>query len=316
MQAIIWKEDHLLLLDQRYLPHKEIWVTARTSQDVATAISEMVVRGAPAIAISAGYGLGLAVLHQENRAEAHQRLLSSRPTAVNLQWALERLKAVPDENIIDEAINIHQEDLQINRAIGKHGAPLLKGGVLTICNTGALATGGHGTALGMIRTAHQNSQNIHVYILETRPYLQGSRLTAFECIKENIPCTLISDSMIASLISQGKIHSAVAGCDRVARNGDTANKIGTYQLALLCQAQNIPFYIAMPWSSYDKDCPSGSAIPIEERPPEELRNFHGVPVAPKEVPAWNPAFDVTPHQLINGWVTETGTVRHFSENEI
>ena len=311
MQAIIWKENRLLLLDQRQLPHQEIWVEARTSAEVTRAISDMVVRGAPAIAISAAYGLALAILHGENREMAHQALLSARPTAVNLQWALARLRTIPDEQLLSEAKRIHQEDLEINRAIGKHGAPLLHGGVLTICNTGALATGGHGTALGMIRTAHQNGQGIHVYILETRPYLQGARLTAYECLKEKIPCTLISDSMTAALMAMGKVHTAVAGCDRVARNGDTANKIGTYQLGLLCQAQNIPFYIAMPWSSYDKDCPTGREIPIEERPADELRHFHNIPVAPEDVPVWNPAFDVTPHSLINGWVTETGIMRHF-----
>lgn len=311
MQAIIWKEDHLLLLDQRHLPHKEIWVETRTAAAVAKAISDMVVRGAPAIAISAAYGLALAILNQENRTEAHQRLLNSRPTAVNLQWALKRLSTIPDQQILKEAKKIHQEDLEINLSIGQHGAPLLNGGVLTICNTGSLATGGHGTALGMIHTAHNNGQNIHVYILETRPYLQGARLTAYECMKEGIPCTLITDSMVAALIGQGKIDAAVAGCDRVAKNGDTANKIGTYQLALLCRTQNIPFYIAMPWSSYDESCISGSEIPIEERPADELRQFHGVPVAPKDIPVWNPAFDVTPYNLINGWVTETGIHETF-----
>ena len=161
----------------------------------------------------------------------------------------------------------------------------------------------------MIRTAHTNGQNIHVYILETRPYLQGARLTAYECMKEDIPCTLITDSMVASLIQKGNIRAAIAGCDRVARNGDTANKIGTYQLALLCKTQNIPFYIAMPWSSYDQDCPSGSEIPIEERPADELRCFQGIPIAPRMF-LFESAFDVTPYSLINGWVTETGIMRH------
>lgn len=311
MQAIIWKEDHLLLLDQRRLPHEELWLKLYNSTEVSQAISTMVVRGAPAIAISASYGLALAIMNNEDRNKAHQRLLSSRPTAVNLQWALERLQSIPDEKVLEEAIRIHQEDLECNHAIGRLGAPLLKGGVLTICNTGALATAGHGTALGMIRSAHANGQEIHVYILETRPYLQGARLTAFECIKEGIPCTLITDGMAGALMAEGRVQSAVAGCDRVARNGDTANKIGTYQLAVLCKAHDIPFYIAMPWSSYDKDCPSGTQIPIEQRPANELRYFHGIPVAPKDVPVWNPSFDVTPHTLINGWVTETRIMSQF-----
>jgi methylthioribose-1-phosphate isomerase len=316
MQAIIWKEDHLLLLDQRRLPHEELWLKVSNSTEVSLAISTMVVRGAPAIAISASYGLALAIMNNESREEAHQQLLNSRPTAVNLQWALERLHSIPDEGVLEEVIRIHQEDIEINHSIGKHGAPLLNGGVLTICNTGALATGGHGTALGMIRSAHANGQGIHVYILETRPYLQGARLTAFECMKEGIPCTLITDGMAGALMAKGHVQSAVAGCDRVALNGDTANKIGTYQLAVLCKAHDIPFYIAMPWSSYDKNCPSGKQIPIEDRPANELRYFHHIPVAPKEVPVWNPAFDVTPHKIINGWVTETGIMSHFALNRI
>jgi methylthioribose-1-phosphate isomerase len=233
-------------------------------------------------------------------------LINSRPTAVNLKWALDRLSTIPDKRIQSEAELIHKEDLDINHALGAHGGDLLNGGVLTICNTGALATGGYGTALGMIRAAHEQNANIHVYALETRPYLQGARLTAFECIKERIPCTLITDGMAGALLANGGIKAAVVGCDRVAKNGDTANKIGTYQLAVLCRYHNVPFYVAMPWSTWDPDCPDGGKIPIEERNASEVRGVQGTLVAPKEIDVWNPSFDVTPAELITAWVTETG----------
>ena len=308
MESIRWKHGFLELLDQRQLPHQTIWIQATTHTDVVIAIREMIVRGAPAIAIAAAYGMAMAIANGANRTQASQELLDARPTAVNLQWALERLKSIPDAEILEESLKIHQEDLQINYAIGHNGAALLGSntGVITICNTGALATSGHGTALGMIRTAHQNGQNIHVYILETRPYLQGARLTAYECMQEGIPCTLITDNMAGALLQSGKVQAAVAGCDRVAANGDTANKIGTYQLAVLCKHHNVPFYIAMPTSTFDADCPNGNAIPIEERPSEEVRSLHGVQIAPNDIPVWNPSFDVTPAALIQGWVTEEG----------
>ena len=306
MEAIRWKGNRLELIDQRCLPHKEVWISATTCLDVSNAIRNMVVRGAPAIAISAAYGLTLAVQQKEDRTEAAERLLAARPTAVNLRWALQRLSSVPDHLIEQEAIAIHREDLDINLAIGSYGAPLLQGGVLTICNTGSLATSGHGTALGMIRTAHQQGRNIHVLALETRPYLQGARLTAFECHKEGIPCTLITDGMAGALLQTGRVQAAVAGCDRVALNGDTANKIGTYQLAVLCSVHNIPFYIAMPLSTLDRQCPDGQHIPIEERPPQEVRNIQGIRVAPNETSVWNPAFDITPATYIHSWVTEHG----------
>ncbi|MEL6343835.1 MAG: S-methyl-5-thioribose-1-phosphate isomerase [Myxococcota bacterium] len=309
MESIRWDGETLWLLDQRRLPLEETWVPLATYGEVADAIAAMVVRGAPAIAISASYGLTLAVRSGANRAEAAERLLNARPTAVNLRWALERLSTVPDDQIEAEARRIHEEDLAINRAIGDHGAPLLSGGVLTICNTGALATAGWGTALGMIRSAHNNGQNIHVYALETRPYLQGARLTAFECVKDNIPCTLVTDSMAAALLARGSVQAAVAGCDRVAANGDTANKIGTYGLSVLCKHHDVPFYIAMPTSTLDRRCPDGSQIPIEERPADEVRKLAGVAIAPPDVGVWNPAFDVTPAALIAGWVTEHGVWR-------
>ena len=306
MHSIEWTGSHLRLLDQRLLPHQTVWLDLHTHNEVAKAISDMVVRGAPAIAIAGGYGLAMAIAAGTDRQNASDTLLASRPTAVNLQWALERLATVPDEDVLSEAIQIHQEDLAINHAIGQHGSPLLQGGVLTICNTGALATSGHGTALGMIRSAHAAGNDIHVYILETRPYLQGARLTAYECMEEGIPCTLITDSMAGALLQSGRVQAAVAGCDRVANNGDTANKIGTYQLALLCKAHNVPFYIAMPTTTLDRTCPNGNEIPIEERSPIEVRSVQGHPVAPYDIDVWNPSFDVTPADLIHGWVTEKG----------
>ena len=306
MHSIEWTGKHLRLLDQRRLPHETVWLDLYTHNEVAHAISDMVVRGAPAIAIAGGYGLAMAIAAGVDRSSATQTLLESRPTAVNLQWALDRLSKVSESEVLSETICIHEEDLAINKAIGSHGAPVLHGGVLTICNTGALATSGHGTALGMIRSAHTSGNNIHVYILETRPYLQGARLTAYECMEEGIPCTLITDGMAGALLKSGKVQVAVAGCDRVANNGDTANKIGTYQVALLCHAHNVPFYIAMPTTTLDRECPNGETIPIEERPPTEVRSVQGHHIAPHGVPVWNPSFDVTPSHLIQGWVTERG----------
>ena len=306
MHSIEWNDNHLRLLDQRMLPHKSDWLELYNHYEVAKAIQDMAVRGAPAIAIAASYGLALAVQNGDDRTEATKILLQSRPTAVNLQWALNRLSTVADVDLLSEAKRIHAEDLKLNHSIGRHGASVLHGGVLTICNTGALATGGHGTALGMIRTAHSNGKNIHVYILETRPYLQGARLTAFECLEEGIPCTLITDGMAGALLKSGRVQSAVAGCDRVAANGDTANKIGTYQMAQLCHVHDVPLFIAMPTTTLDRQCSTGSEIPIEVRPSTEVRSIQGIHIAPKNIPVWNPSFDVTPAKLISGWVTEFG----------
>ena len=309
MESIRWTGEQLLLLDQRVLPLEERWLPLSTSAEVAEAITDMVVRGAPARAITAAYGLALAVAAGEDRQVAAATLLAARPTAVNLRWALERLSKIPDAAVEAEARAIHAEDLDINQRLGAVGAPLLSGGVITICNTGALATGGWGTALGMIRSAHAADTPIHVYALETRPYLQGSRLTAYECLADNIPVTLITDGMAGALLATGRIQAAVVGCDRVAANGDTANKIGTYSLAVLCRHHNVPFYVAMPTSTLDQRCASGADIPIEQRPGAEVTGFHGYRVAPHGVPTWNPAFDVTPATLIDGWVTEHGVWR-------
>ena len=306
MEAIRWNANTLYLLDQRRLPTEHIWMEITEWNAAAQAISDMVVRGAPAIAITAAYGLALAVQAGESRQKAALVLSESRPTAVNLHWVLQRLSSIPDEHVLAEAIRIHREDIEICRALGAHGAPLLTGGIATICNTGSLATGGHGTALGMVRSAIERGQQIHVYALETRPYLQGARLTATECVIDNIPCTLIADGMAAALMATGKINGVVVGCDRVATNGDTANKIGTYGLAVLAAHHGIPFYVAMPTSTLDRTCTTGRDIPIEIRPSTELQRLSGVQIADENVAVWNPAFDVTPAKLITGWVTEHG----------
>jgi methylthioribose-1-phosphate isomerase len=309
MEAIRWDGQHLYLLDQRMLPSRHDWLTISDWRTVAQAISNMVVRGAPAIAIAAAYGLALAVRAGDNREEAADGLAKSRPTAVNLQWALKRLESVPDEEVAQEAERIHAEDRNICERLGQHGAPLLDGGILTICNTGALATGGHGTALGMVRSAITLGRSVHVYALETRPYLQGARLTATECVADHIPCTLLTDGMAGALLASGRVNTVVVGCDRVAANGDTANKIGTYSLAVLAAHHNVPLYVAMPISTLDRSCTNGSEIPIEERQANEVRTFGSIVIAPDEVAVWNPAFDVTPAELIAGWVTEHGIWR-------
>ncbi|MDG1484514.1 MAG: S-methyl-5-thioribose-1-phosphate isomerase [Myxococcota bacterium] len=306
LESIRWTGESLQLLDQRMLPAAERWLTLRSSAAVAAAITDMVVRGAPAIAITAAYGLALAVAAGEDRAAAAARLLAARPTAVNLRWAIERLAAIPDDAVAAEAVEIHREDRDINRRLGDAGAGLLSGGVLTICNTGALATGGWGTALGIVRSAIAAGRRVHVYALETRPYLQGARLTAYECVADGIPATLLTDSMAGALLATGRVSAAVVGCDRVAANGDTANKIGTYSLAVLCRHHGVPLYVAMPTSTLDLRCPTGAEIPIEQRPAEEVRGFGSSQTAPSLIDTWNPAFDVTPADLIAGWVTEHG----------
>lgn len=309
MHAIEWTGDALLLLDQRRLPQETVWIRCGSWEDVARSIADMSVRGAPAIAISAAWGMVLAVQAGADREVASAGLLAARPTAVNLRWALERLARVHESDVASEAQRIHDEDLAINRSLGDHGAPLLAGGVLHICNTGALATSGHGTALGMIRSAHEQGRGVHCYACETRPYLQGARLTTYELLADNVPVTLLTDSMAGALMQSGRVKAVVAGCDRVAANGDTANKIGTYSLAVLARHHDIPFYIAMPSTTLDRRCPTGAEIPIEERPADELRTLAGVSIAPPDVPVWNPAFDVTPAHLITAWVTEHGVVK-------
>jgi len=306
MDAIRWDGEALHLLDQRALPSAHHWLRLDTWEAVAQAITDMVVRGAPAIGISAAYGMVLAERSGADLSAAREALLAARPTAVNLRWALERLQGVSGDALEREAIQIHEEDRSICQRLGMNGAGLLEGGVLTICNTGALATGGHGTALGMVRSAIDIGRSVHVYALETRPYLQGARLTATECAADGIPYTLITDGMAGALMSTGKVNAVVVGCDRVTSNGDTANKIGTYGLAVLARHHDIPFYVAMPRSTLDMSLESGDAIPIEERAASELRTLAGVPISPEDSPVWNPAFDITPAALITAWVTEDG----------
>jgi methylthioribose-1-phosphate isomerase len=300
VEPIRWKGDRLELLDQRLLPEQTACVTCRSAEEVAQAIRDMVVRGAPAIGCAAAFGVVLS----KGSPAAYEVLAKSRPTAVNLFWALERMKKARD--LEAEARAIYEEDLAANRAIGKLGAQLIgeRARVMTHCNTGALATAGYGTALGVIRAA--KSKNISVIANETRPYLQGARLTAWELVQEGIPCTLITDSMAGHLMSQGEVDVVVVGADRIAANGDVANKIGTYPLAVLAERHAIPFYVAAPISTFDLNIPDGSHIPIEERPAAEVTGYRDTRWAPQGVAVRNPAFDVTPAELITGIICEKG----------
>jgi methylthioribose-1-phosphate isomerase len=300
IQPIRWRGDSLELLDQRMLPEKLVYLKCRNAAEVAEAIRDMVVRGAPAIGCAAAFGVVLS----KGTPESYEILAKSRPTAVNLFWALDRMKKAKD--LEAEAKAIFDEDLAANQAMGKHGAALIPQGarILTYCNTGALATSGHGTALGVVRSS--KSKNISVIACETRPYLQGARLTAWECVQEGIPCTLIADNMAGHLMSRGEVDVAIVGADRIAANGDVANKIGTYTLAVLAQRHGIPFYVAAPLSTFDLTIPDGSHIQIEERPPEELTGYRGVRWAPAGIAVRNPAFDVTPAGLITGIICEKG----------
>jgi len=311
IRPMVWQEDRLLMLDQRLLPTREEWIELRTSNAVAKAIKDMVVRGAPAIGIAAAYGMALAALNQEDPNQAQKTLAESRPTAVNLFWALNRIERLSQrdfQTILQEARRIEEEDLAMNRKIGEYGARLIpvNANVLTICNTGALATAGHGTALGIIRSAHEQGKNIHVWSCETRPRQQGLRLTAYELQKEEIPFHSIADSVAASLMAAGKVDHVVAGADRIAANGDSANKIGTYSLAVLANYHGIPFTIAAPSSTIDASIATGAEIPIEERSPTELTHAENVQISPEGCPVFNPAFDVTPATLITRIVTEQG----------
>ena len=300
VQPIRWLGDRLELLDQRLLPDQAFYVTCRTAAEVAAAIQDMVVRGAPAIGCAAAFGV---VLGKGSQA-AYDVLAKSRPTAVNLFWALERMKKA--QNLEAEAIAIYEEDLAANRAMGKLGAELIpeSARVMTHCNTGALATAGYGTALGVIRAS--KSKNISVIANETRPYLQGARLTAWELVQEGIPCTLITDSMAGHLMSKGEVDVVIVGADRIAANGDVANKIGTYPLAVLAKRHGIPFYVAAPLSTFDPKIPDGSRIPIEERPAAEVTGYRDTRWAPEGVSVRNPAFDVTPAELITAIISEKG----------
>ena len=300
VEPLRWKGDRLELLDQRLLPEKTVYVTCRTAAEVAQAIRDMVVRGAPAIGCAAAFGVALSK-------GGYEVLAKSRPTAVNLFWALERMKKA--KNLEAEAIAIFEEDLAASHAMGEIGAALIPQGarVMTHCNAGALATAGYGTALGVVRSAKK--KNISVIANETRPYLQGARLTAWECVQEGIPCTLITDNMAGHLISRGEVDVVIVGADRIAANGDTANKIGTYPLAVVAKRHAVPFYVAAPLSTFDLKIPDGSAIPIEERPASEVTGYREMRWAPEGVKVRNPAFDVTPAELITGIICEKGIAK-------
>jgi methylthioribose-1-phosphate isomerase len=303
VEPIRWLGDSLELLDQRLLPDQTKYVQCRSAEEVAAAIRDMVVRGAPAIGCAAAFGVVLS----SGSEKSYQVLAASRPTAVNLFWALDRMRKAKD--LRREAEAIFTEDLAANHAMGDHGAKLIAEGsrVMTHCNAGALATAGYGTALGVIRSA--KGKGISVIANETRPYLQGARLTAYELVQEGIPVTLVTDNMAGHLMSRGEVDVIVVGADRIAANGDTANKIGTYALAVLAKRHGIPFYVAAPLSTFDLKIPDGSHIPIEERPAGEVTGYREVRWAPEGVKVRNPAFDVTPADLITGIVTEKGVVR-------
>jgi len=330
IRPIEWKNGKLCLLDQTLLPHQTKYVECCTYSDVARAIKDMIVRGAPAIGVSAAYGMVLGAAeyrgddvegflkHVDGVAEL---LKNTRPTAVNLFWAIERMLKVAYANrhrpvgdikemLLKEADKMAQEDVETNRRIGYYGQQLLQDGdvVLTHCNAGALATVGYGTALGVIRAAKEAGKNISVYADETRPYLQGARLTAWELMEEGIPVTLITDSMAGYFMKKGVISAVIVGADRIAGNGDVANKIGTYTLAVLAKENRIPFYVAAPVSTLDLSLESGEDIPIEERDEREVTHIGGVRIAPQGVKVANPAFDVTPNKYVTAIITDGGIV--------
>jgi methylthioribose-1-phosphate isomerase len=331
--TLAWTPEGVRFIDQTKLPLEESYVLATTYEQVAEAIVTMVVRGAPAIGVSAAYGIALGAMR--SGAESAERfapefekicarLAATRPTAVNLFWAIDRMKRVfasllaagvsmqeVERKLLAEAHAMYEEDIAACKAMGAFGGALLpdEGGVLTHCNAGALATCGYGTALGVIRSAVEQSKRIHVYADETRPFLQGARLTAWELMADGIPTTVICDNMAASLMRAGRIQAVVVGADRIAANGDFANKIGTYNVAILAKEHGIPFYCAAPWSTIDTATPNGDAIPIEERNPIEVTHHGGKQLTPHGVGICNPAFDVTPAKYVTAIVTERGVLR-------
>ncbi len=310
---IKWDGSSLIVLDQRKLPYKEEFFCCRSYKDVAYAIKEMVVRGAPLIGIVAAFGVVLGFKEGEDKDKVFKTISSTRPTARNLFWALERMEGLWGDMraLEEEAIKIWKEDIEANKKIGIHGSSLLASNsrILTYCNAGSLATGGYGTALGVIRKAYEDGKVEMVYACETRPYLQGARLTAWELSQEGIPVTLICDNTAGYLISLGKVDAIIVGADRIARNGDTANKIGTYTLSVLARENNVPFYVAAPTSTWDNTIKTGDEIPIEERSPDEVRSVVGVRIAPEGIDVFNPSFDVTPARNITAYITEKGIKR-------
>lgn len=321
-----WRGDALLLLDQRLLPREETWLECRDAASVAAGIRDMVVRGAPAIGVTAAFGMALAALRGEDVEAAGALLREARPTAVNLAWAVDRMLTVWRKDgassdtsaMVAEAEAMLREDVAANMAMGRHGAALLgeRSTVLTHCNAGALATGGYGTALGVIRAAVEGGKSVAVFADETRPYLQGARLTAWELQRDGIDVTLITDNMAGHFFQQGKFDAVVVGADRIAANGDTANKIGTYTVAVLAAAHGVPFYVAAPLSTLDAQCPNGASIPIEERSAAEVTDMFGMRMAPEGIAVRHPAFDVTPARLITAIITERGVLRPPYEESI
>jgi methylthioribose-1-phosphate isomerase len=332
IETLRWVDNRLEMIDQRVLPAEFRYLSYDSAASVAQGIRDMVVRGAPAIGVAAAYGVALEALRRKEQPPTEFQaglthgiaiLAKSRPTAVNLFWALDRMqkelamatKTMADpvliaNHLLTQAHAIHAEDIAINRAMGAHGQALLKDGarVLTHCNAGALATAGHGTALGVFRSAVEAGKKISVIADETRPFLQGARLTAWEMVQENIPLTLITDNMAGHLMARGEIDAVVVGTDRVAANGDVANKIGTYMVAVLAHRHGIPFYVACPLSTIDMTIASGNDIPIEERHKDEVKGFRDLHWAAEGVSIRNPAFDVTPAELVTGLITERGVV--------
>jgi len=329
LPTIEWKTDRIIMIDQRLLPGQEVYVECRDYNQVAEAIEQMVIRGAPAIGVAAAFGvaLGVSVIGdaktlEEDFERIYRRLEQTRPTARNLFWALERMRecyhtnrhldlSQLKERIIQEALAIDREDVETNKKIGFFGKALIQDGqsILTHCNAGALATAGYGTALGIIRAAFEEGKNIQVFADETRPFLQGARLTCWELDKDGIPVILIADNMAGYLMKKGEISLVVTGADRIARNGDTANKIGTYTVAVLAREHGLPFYIAAPMSTIDFSLNSGDEIPIEERNPDEIRILGRQCLSPPHIPVRNPAFDVTPASFITAIITEKGIAR-------
>src|SRR5580692_12748570 len=322
VETIEWTDAGVVMIDQTRLPREQVFVTCRSYVEVAVAIRSMVIRGAPAIGVAAAMGVALGVQENADFDRVCETLASTRPTAVNLFWAIERmrvlrasLKGKPREELvrrmIEEAKNIRLDDIATCRAMGKHGAPLVPDGktVLTHCNAGALATAGYGTALGVIRAAAEAGKKIDVFADETRPFLQGARLTAWELQQDGIPTTIITDNMAGHFLHSGRIGCVVVGADRIAANGDVANKIGTYSLAVLARENGVPFYVAAPVSTFDLTLASGDAIPIEQRSAAEVTHVFGVPVAPDGIAVQNPAFDVTPARYITAIVCEHGVAR-------
>ena len=330
-KTIEWKNNMVVMIDQRLLPNEEVYRTYMDFLDVAEAIREMVIRGAPAIGVAAAMGIALGAIDikSKERKEFVKQfnhicnvMAHTRPTAVNLFWAIDRMKKVVKENpklkadelkerLVEEAKRVYEEDIEINRQMGRHGSKLIKNRatVLTHCNAGALATAGYGTALGVIRAAIEEGKKIKVFADETRPFLQGSRLTAWELMKDGIDTTLITDNMSGYMMKKGLIDAVIVGADRIAANGDVANKIGTYSVAVLAKEHKIPFYVAAPISTIDLKIKSGDSIPIEERDIREVTHIKDIPIAPNAVKVKNPAFDVTPNRFVTAIITEKGIAR-------